>query len=184
MLLLEGTNVHSEGRIKPTVTEQELEERLVERIEKTPGAVLVVTSAQNIDRLVTIYRATLQADRDLVMDAYTADIARATGNEKIPRPHPEWKRIHSYLPRWQAIRIKEAGAFERLEGVNPYRLFPEDLAREPGRYVMLFSGSEGRRLADAGVLDGAICVWSLWSGYLSEPSGQRLQHFWRSTMSL
>lgn len=33
------------------------------------------------------------------------------------------------------------------------------------------------RLADAGALARATCTWTLWSGYLNEPSGQRLQAF-------
>lgn len=177
VLLMEGTNLQPGLPDKPTISEGELEQAMVKQFRDTDGIALVVTSAQNIDRLVTIYRAALQADRDLVMDAYTADIARATGNDNIPRPHPDWSRIRSYLPRWQAIRVKEAQAFERLEDVNPYRLFPERLADEPGRYVMLFSASEGHRLAKAGALDGASCTWSLWSGYLDEPSGRRLTSF-------
>lgn len=42
---------------------------------------------------------------------------------------------------------------------------------------MLFSGGEGSRLASAGALAGATCTWSLWNGYLDEPSGQRLVGF-------
>lgn len=177
VLLMEGTNLQPGQTPKPTMSEQGLEADLVQHFRNTPGLGLVVTSAQNIDRLVTIYRATLQADRDLIVDAYTADIARATGNDNIPRPDPAWSRIRTYLPRWQAIRIKQAAAFDRLEHVNPYRLFPEDLAEQPSRFVMLFSSSEGTRLADAGALEDATCAWSLWDGYLSEPSGQRLTNF-------
>lgn len=76
---------------------------------ETAGMALVVTSAQNIDRLVTIYRATKRAGRRLLMDPYTADIANATGYDTIPRPHPDWELIHTYMPRWQALRIKQTG---------------------------------------------------------------------------
>ena len=177
VLLMEGTNIHPGEPREDPARESDVERAMVETFRATGGLSLVVASSQNIDRLVTIYRAALQADRDLVMDAYTADIARATGNERIPRPSPDWPRIHTYLPRWQAVRIKRAGAFERLEDINPYRLYPEGLAAEPGRYVMLFSASEGPRLAAAGALDDAMCTWSLWRGYLEEPVGTRLRAF-------
>jgi ribonuclease J len=75
---------------------------------------------------------------------------------------------------WQAVRIKQTETFGRLTDINPYRLYPEQLADDPGRYVLLFSASEGERLHEAGALEGASCTWSLWSGYLEEPSGQRL----------
>lgn len=42
---------------------------------------------------------------------------------------------------------------------------------------MLFSASEGPRLLEAGALPRASCTCSLWSGYLEEPSGQRLTAF-------
>jgi ribonuclease J len=177
VLLMEGTNIQPGLPDKPTITETDVEQTLIDQFRATAGLALVVTSAQNVDRLVTIYRAALQADRDLVVDAYTADVARATGNDNIPRPDPAWPRIHTCLPRWQAIRIKDAAQFDRLEHINPYRLYPEHFAASPERYVLLFSASEGDRLAAAGALVGASCTWSLWSGYLDEPSGRRLTSF-------
>lgn len=159
------------------MSEVDVEQAMLDEFRCTRGLALVVTSAQNIDRLVTIYRATLRSGRSLVMDAYSADVARATDNPHIPRPDPVWPRVRSYLPRWQALRIKRSGEFHRLQDINPYRLYPEQLAAEPGRYVMMFHASEGERLARAGALDRASFTWSLWSGYLREQSGQRLQSF-------
>ena len=177
VLLMEGTNIQPGMPDKPTATETDLEQQLIQQFQQTGGMALVVTSAQNIDRLVTIYRATLQADRHLVMDAYTADIARATGNLNIPRPADDWPRVRAYLPRWQTVKIKQAGAFDRAEQIKPYRLFPEDLTENPSRRVLLFSAGDGPRLAEAGALERATCVWSLWSGYLDEWSGRRLRAF-------
>ena len=94
VLLTEGTNLRAAQQPKPAVTEAAVEQAMTDVFTSTPGMALVAASAQNIDRLVTINRATLRADRDLVMDAYTADVARATGNDNIPRP-PEWGRIHT-----------------------------------------------------------------------------------------
>lgn len=177
VLLMEGTNIGPEASAKPTMSETDVEQAMLEEFRHTRGLALVVTSSQNIDRLVTIYRASLRCGRTLVMDAYSADVARATGNPHIPSPDPEWERVRAYLPRWQALRIKRRGEFDRLRDINPYRLYPEQLATDPGRFVLLFHESESKRLADAGALDGASCSWSLWSGYLRERSGQRLQAF-------
>ena len=177
VLLMEGTNIQPGQPAKPTATESDVEHALVDQFRTTEGLALIVSSAQNIDRLVTIYRAALQSGRDLVMDPYTADIARATGNDNIPRPGSAWPRIRTYMPRWQSVRIKASRQFERLEDIDPYRMFPEHLAADPARYVLLFHRSEGDRLAAAGALHGATCTWSLWSGYLEEPSGQQLITF-------
>jgi ribonuclease J len=114
---------------------------------------------------------------DLVVDLYTASIARATGNPNIPQPGAQWPRVHVYLPHWQRRRILDRRAFDRVEAVKPQRIYEEHLAAEPGRYVLNFSRSSGGRLADAGALRGARAVWSLWTGYLGEPSGVVLQEF-------
>lgn len=177
VLLMEGTNLQPGLPPKPTMSESDVEQAMTDTFRATHGMALVVTSAQNIDRLVTTYRATLQADRDLVMDPYTADIARATGNDNIPRPSEDWPRVHAFMPRWQSIRVKEAKAFSRLDQINPYRLFHRHLAMNPSRYVLLFSADEGIRLAEADALVGASCTYSLWSGYLDESRGQRLRAF-------
>jgi ribonuclease J len=40
---------------------------------------------------------------------------------------------------------------------------------------MTFRGSMAGELNRAGCLDGAHAVWSMWPGYLDEPSGARLR---------
>ena len=61
------------------VTEKDLEEILLGEIEKTKGIVLFSCSSQNIDRIVTLYRATVRSGRTLVMDAYTAYVLKNQG---------------------------------------------------------------------------------------------------------
>jgi ribonuclease J len=79
-LLLEGSSI---GRLPAGdrfPTEEELEVSLAEFAAQTRGAVLVCASAQNIDRVVTVYRAALRSRRVLVIDLYGAVILAATGN--------------------------------------------------------------------------------------------------------
>ena len=78
VLLMEGTNVRpgaGEPDTASVTTESDVEASMAKRMRETAGMVLVVTSAQNIDRLVTIYRAAKQTGRDLVVDLYSASIA-------------------------------------------------------------------------------------------------------------
>lgn len=57
VLLLEGITVGRQPQTKEAVTESEPEERMVEFVPGVACAVLLVASGQNIDRLVTGYRA-------------------------------------------------------------------------------------------------------------------------------
>ena len=137
---------------------------------------VVLASAQNIDRLVTVYRAALRSDRDLVVDLYTADIAAATGRSSIPTVGEAWPRVHVYAPLRQRVRVKECGEFERVDRVRGCRLYPEQLRKRAGQLV-LFGAYQGEipSMIRDGVLTGGAVVWSMWDGYLDQHSGQRLQ---------
>lgn len=86
MLLMEGTNIRPDNTPgEPQSSETDIEVAMAATMKATAGMVLIVSSAQNIDRLGTIYRAALRAGRDLVVDLYGASIAKATGNPNIPQ---------------------------------------------------------------------------------------------------
>ena len=82
-MLMEGSSL---GRLNPDQlfpTEREIEERLVVRL-RAPGFVSVCASAQNIDRVVSLYRACKRTGRTLVLDLYALEVLAATGNSNIP----------------------------------------------------------------------------------------------------
>lgn len=178
VLLTEGTQVRSsKDTTRSLPTEGEVEEKLVGTFRDLQGMALVVFSAQNIDRLVTVYRAALKAHRSLVVDLYTATIARATGRPSIPQPGHSALRV--FVPLSQRIRVKESEEFHRVNEIKKSRIYIEDLARDPSSYVLLYRQSMGKALARGGCLNDAGLVWSLWEGYLQEESGKRLKAFLR-----
>jgi ribonuclease J len=142
----------------------------------TDGLVVVLSSPQNIDRVVTTYRAALQADRDLALDLYSCDVVAGTGLATIPQLGPDWPRVHAYLPLHQRIKVKNAAAFEKTQAVRPYRIYDERLSENPERYVLFGSFQQDllRLLRSANVKVGAV-VWSQWEGYLEKASGVKLQ---------
>lgn len=173
VLLMEGTHIREDADgTERGRTEQEVEEACVETFRRTPGIVLAMYSPQNVDRLVTFYRAARRSDRVFVMDLYAAAITAATGRDTIPQA--DWDRVRVYLPRSQKHRIVETQAFERTDAVRAKRIFPEELRERSEQLVMQFRISMAKELEAAGCLDGAQAVWSMWPGYLREPSGQRL----------
>ena len=92
VLLMEGTHIREDSDgCERGPTEREVEDACVDTCKETEGMVLAMFSPQNIDRLVTMYRACLRSGRDLVVDLYTAAIAAATGRDTIPRA--DWDRI-------------------------------------------------------------------------------------------
>jgi ribonuclease J len=135
--------------------------------------VLAAYSAQNIDRLVTLFRAAKRSGRLLVLDLYAATIAQATGRSTIPQA--DWDGVRAFIPLSQGIKVKQAREFERVAWLRQRRLFPEELASRADELVMTFRGSMAAELDRAECLNGAHAVWSMWHGYLDEPSGVKLR---------
>ena len=176
VLLTEGTQIRSVEMPPPRPrTETELEDELVTAFRETRGMVLACFSGQNVDRFVTMYRAALRADRDFIADLYAISIARATGLPSIPQPGH--RRLHVYVPDRQRVQVKHSEEFHRVEEIRRIRVFHEDLARNPERYVLTFRQSMTRELERADCLGRAGLIWSLWDGYLEEESGERLLTF-------
>ncbi len=173
---LPGAGPSAQKTPTPVPTEADLENSIAETMRGTDGLVVVLASAQNIDRLVTVYRSALRAERDLVVDLYTADVAAATGRASIPRPGPDWPRVHVHVPLRQRVRVKDSGEFGRVARVREHRLYAEQLrSRRSGLVLFGAYQSEIPRLLREGLLEGGAVVWSMWDGYLHEASGLRLQ---------
>ena len=174
VLLMEGTNIRegvdAEAR---GPSESNVEASLAELARSTSGLVLAAFSPQNVDRLVTMFRAAIKSGRELVLDLYGATIAAATGLATIPQS--TWDRVRVYLPRSQRARVIKRAEFARTKSVRAARIYPEELRARSGELIMLFRGSMMRELAAAECIDGAHLVWSMWPGYLRDESGIALQ---------
>ena len=171
-LLMEGSSL---GRLDPDRTfpsEDEIEARLVGLFDETPGMALVAASAQNIDRVVSLYRAAKRTGRTLILDLYAAVVLAATGNPRIPQSN--WPGVAVFVPHHQRVHIKRTGRFDLLTAHGHNRIYAEDLPALAPRAAMLFRHSLLPDLDRAGCLTGAQAIWSQWDGYLRQPRGQAL----------
>ena len=172
-LLMEGSSL---GRIDFEArfpTEAELEEELVTAFKDTEGIALVAASAQNIDRIVTLFRAARRTGRRLLLDLYTAAVLEATGHSAIPQS--DWTGVALYVPEWQKKQIIRKACFELLDRHKKQRVFPDRLAAEAPRSVLLFRKIHQEDLVTRAALGGARLFYSQWEGYLKQPSGLELK---------
>ncbi|MBT3223994.1 MAG: MBL fold metallo-hydrolase, partial [Proteobacteria bacterium] len=170
VLLMEGTTVGRTDTKTGFPTETDLENRFVEIFRATKGMPLVWCSGQNIDRLVTVFRACKKSGRQFIVDMYTAHILRATGNDHIPQAH--WKEIRVFLPYFQRKRVKRLGVFNVSNSYKKWRIYREELAEAAPRSVMLFRPSMTVDVDRAECLEGAHLVYSMWGGYLANDEMQ------------
>lgn len=165
-MLMEGSSLGRLGEDARFPTEAEIETELTEVIRRTPGMVLVAASAQNIDRVVTIFRSAKRNGRTLVVDLYAAEMLHATGRDSVPQT--SWPKVALFTPWHQRVKVKRAVRFDLIERHKAGRVFPDDLAAHPECYVVLFRASLLADLVKAGCLTGAHAVWSQWAGYLTD----------------
>ena len=68
-------------------------------------------------------------------------------------------------------------SFDKISAHVKHRVFPEDLCRNDRPLVLVgsFQSELPNLLRTDGVTISTV-VWSMWEGYLAEPSGQKLRH--------
>ena len=176
VLLMEGTHVGAEGRHRAAgPSEHDVETSLINLMRSSPGPVLVAMSAQNIDRVVSVYRACRASKRVLVVDLYAATVATATGRSTIPQPgFPDYL---VWVPQRQRVLVKKREEFHRVEEVKTCRVFPEQLAVLAPQAVFLLRVSLAAELERSIDLQDARLVWSQWSGYLEPPYDKLIRPF-------
>jgi ribonuclease J len=177
-LLLEGTTVGRKAS-SPPMSESDVEQTCVRLIRGTPGLALACYSGQNIDRLVSIYRAAVRAERDLIIDLYGAAIAAATGRETVPQGH--WERVRVFVTQAQRVKIKESEEFWRVNELGDSRIYAEEIVEDPSCWVMTFRTSMANELGRAGCLDHAKALWLMWPGYLEGETGDRTRRVFERT---
>ena len=175
VLLVEGSSLTRLPLDARFPTEAEIEALLLAELNSTEGMALVHTSAQNIDRIVTIFRASRRCGRRVVLDLYAATILEATGNFNLPQS--DWPDVALYVPELQRRQIKRGGMFDLLARHSKNRIFLEDLAAIPARSTLLFRPLHRSDLERAGCLAGAKYIYSQWEGYWDSGSYDDVKAF-------
>jgi ribonuclease J len=167
-LLCEGTTLGSSGGSHGLSSEADVEEELLALARAEPDKLIAVAaSGQNLDRLVSCFRAARRAGRQLVVDAYQAYVLRQLAPLSPNIPQVDWDDVRVKFAHHQVERLKQAGLFDlaREMSAHAYVGTPE-LVAHPGRFLMSVRGSAGvTKLFDAVGPDRVLLVWSMWGGY-------------------
>lgn len=170
VVLMEGTRVGRSDYPGSAQSEDAVEQLATEMFARTPGMVLAFYSVQNIDRLVSLFRAARRSGRSFTLDLYGSAVVAATENPRIPQP--DWPQVRVFAPLSQRLRVKQAGDFERVRAVNASRIYPEELRRRASRLVVTYRHSMRADIERAECLAGAGALWSVWPGYLASATGE------------
>jgi ribonuclease J len=174
-LLLEGSSLGRLNYDQQFPTEADIETQLVEAFSATGGLALVHTSAQNIDRVVSVLRACKRTGRKLIIDLYTAAILEATGN--LHNPQSNWPEVALFIPQAQRIQIKENAWFDLLKHHAANRIFIENLYEAQSKSTLLFRPLHCPDLERGNCLKGATYIYSQWEGYWERDSYNKLKEW-------
>ena len=165
-MLLEGITLSREEN-QPVLPETKLVDLITEKIKQTEGLVLVSFSGQNIDRLVTFYKATLKSRRLFVADFYIAHLLHAIGRTTLPDPTSS-STMRVFLPARLKRQIIRNSAFDIVKPFYSSRIYPEQLLGQKNKLVMTFRASMATDFEKNGLLDDARLIYSMWPGYLEQ----------------
>ncbi|MDD5269928.1 MAG: MBL fold metallo-hydrolase [Candidatus Omnitrophica bacterium] len=170
-MIMEGSML---GRGKQKYNdEEEIEGRIVQILKERKNITFLFASSQNIDRLVSAYRACLKTDSVFVIDLYTAFILDKLNKMKPSIPSFDWKNIRILYQRHHADALVGAGLKSLLYLYKKRKIEKEEIKLMRDRILMIERDNHysSKRLKDIGGtkgLRGARIIYSMWHGYLTD----------------
>lgn len=166
-LLLEGTMM--DRGTQKFADEDEVVSELVRMLSKDKNPMFVFCSSQNIDRICSVYKAAIRSGRHLVIDLYTAfilDRLRILSN-RLPQHELDNVRVKYWCSH--ADTLADSGYKQFLYDVNRSKIEVDELAADPGRFIILARANNPFKILADRMPDpsGIDLVWSQWYGYLT-----------------
>jgi len=175
-LLLEGTTI---GRVdKKFPTESEIETEFVDTFKTSKGITLIYTSGQNIDRLVSIYRACKRTGKTLAIDFYIATVLKELSEfGAIPYPSKNFPEIKVFFPYRLSRMISNKGNKKLLYRFKDYKITKEQIGEQFDKTIMIVRPSMLKDLEYIKGLENGIFVYSMWEGYKKEKTTKEFIDF-------
>ncbi|TFB11467.1 MBL fold metallo-hydrolase [Candidatus Marinimicrobia bacterium MT.SAG.3] len=176
-LILEGTNI--DQPTKQTSDEEDLEADLVELFRDSNKFAVIQMSSQNIDRLVSLFKACIKTERILILDIYTAFIIETLTNNGFGFPPPSQRHdnLRTYMTHGYAEILEQNGFRPTLNKFAKHKIKPKEIDINPGKYVMIIRPSLKKELMYMKNIDSGDYIYSMWTGYKEQSSMKRFSEY-------
>lgn len=165
LLLIEGTMVERANHIY--LTEESVEEGIYNVIKNQKNVSFVISSAQNIDRLISIIRACKKTGKKVVIDVYTAWLLEMLHKQSSNVPTMEWEEIKVYNKPSQMEKIADK-AFDEFRAKIKANTVGSSVFKTPSDFIY-FVRNPSMQLVNELRKHGKInIIYSQWEGYLKE----------------
>lgn len=167
LLFMEGTMMQRSNGDFPT--EADVERKIFEIIKGQENISFLISSSQNIDRIVSAFRACNRAGKTLVIDIYTAWVLELLKLVSQNSPAMEWDQIKVYATRGQDEKLTKNpelfGDFRKR--VYKHRVHKEELQAKPSDFLIFGKMSHFRNIDRYKGERPVNVIYSQWLGYLS-----------------
>lgn len=185
VFLIEGTTIGNE----PTqvISEEDVEYRIEKIIRNNADKIVMAcAAAQNIDRLVSIYRAAKKTRRQFVIDLYAACVLKMISDispygTRIPRPSENFPEIRVFVPKWLEKDLRKNNLGKLVDQFKDYRIDSKEIAKNSSNIILLYRTSLlndikciHKRYID---ITGISFIYSMWEGYYNEKEWEKTRKF-------
>jgi ribonuclease J len=169
-LILEGTMIgRSNEKYKK---ETDIEKELIDIFNNNDKLIVFACSSQNIDRLVSFYRACIKTGKILVLDPYTTFILDKIKDIAHNVPQFDWEK-HFRIYNTRNRFTKKMAENKTLYKYKNAKITIEEIVDKKGKIVIKDSFKNRDILKSKNLLNGAILIYSMWEGYY-----ERDKTFW------
>lgn len=167
-LLMEGSSLGRNEALYPD--EISVEKRITQVLKEADNITFLFASSQNIDRLVSAYKACLKADKIFVIDIYTAYILdRLSGVSKY-LPQFNWRNMRVKFYKNQADTLAKKVSIKKLYSYNAKKIEIDEISEKKDKILMLSRNNSlfPHIIKGIGSSRGAKIIYSMWEGYLTD----------------
>lgn len=170
-LLLEGTLIKERDSSSKTFkTEEAVENEIVKVLNDHKTIVFGIASSQNIDRMVSFYKAAKRTGRLFVVDVYTANVLTEIANLKIPHPSENYPEIRVFFPMHLCDKLEKRQKKDMMYKFARYKITKDEISANLSNVFMLIKSSMRSYLDGIKNIGASPVIYSMWDGYLSERS--------------
>lgn len=162
-LLIEGTTIGRQRGFQKT--EEDIAAELTKLFKKSDSINYIYTASQNIDRLVSIFRACLNSQKTFVVDIYTANVLETLSDfARLPSPLKGFSNLKVLFPYRLTTNLFKRGYGRMASKFSKHKISKGEISENPSNYVVLVRPSMiidlGKIIADSGNF-----IYSMWEGY-------------------
>jgi ribonuclease J len=175
LMFLEGTMMHRSNDLFQD--EAAVEKKIVEVIRAQKNISFIISSSQNIDRIVSAFRACKKTVRTLVIDIYTAWVLEQVRKVTENVPGMEWPGIRVYADYSQDKKLKANpdyfGDFRKR--LYRRRVKWQEMTTNPSAFLYFGKMSSFGKINAFKKGEGQVnLIYSQWQGYLD---GNHTEYF-------